>query len=86
MNKKIIAIVGSFLVILVVITGNSIADTSSQGTNNGYSEPPSTSGDCIPDGGYDSPNGPNGDGSSGNGHDGPAPNSGDGVPDGPGWP
>ena len=81
MKKKIIATIVGSLVLLVIVTGNSIAN----GNDYGYEESAPNSGDCIPDGsGYDPPNGPNGDG-SGSGHNSPAPNSGDGVPDGSGW-
>jgi len=81
MKKKIIAILAGSLVLLVIMTGNSMAN----GNANGYEESAPNSGDCIPDGsGYKPPNGPNGDG-SGSGHNSPAPNSGDGVPDGSGW-
>ena len=69
-----ITILVSLLVVSVIIAGNSIA-----GGDNGFTEPPETSGDGEPDGSgiYES-NGLNFG-------PGPAPNSGDGIPDGPGW-
>ena len=78
MIGKIITILVSLLVISVIIASTSIADD-----DNGFAEPPSSSGDGIPDGSiyhenYDENNCPN----QGIG---PAPNSGDGIPDGPGW-
>jgi len=81
MKGKKIAILVSSLVILVILTSNSMASEE-----NGNEAPAPNSGDGIPDGsGFDSPNGPNGVDNSENGNDGPAPNSGDGIPDGPGW-
>ncbi len=72
MKGKIITILVSFLVLVVILTGISIADE-----NSGKSTP--YSGDVEPDrSGFDESNGSNlGPG--------PAPNSHDGIPDGPGW-
>jgi hypothetical protein len=72
MKGKIITILVSFLVLVVILTGISIADGN-------FGDPAPNSGDGISDGsGFDEPNGP----SQGPG---PAPNSGLGISDGPGW-
>ena len=84
MKRKIITILMSFLLVLVVLTGISIADENDrapEGEYYGEDGPAPNAGDGIPDGsGFDheDPIGPD------NGP-GPAPSSGDGDSDGPGW-
>jgi hypothetical protein len=71
MKGKIIAILMSLLVIVVILTGSSMAGETKYG-------PAPNSGDGVPDGsGFLNPKPSQGRG--------PAPNSGDGIPDGPGW-
>ena len=72
MKGKIIAILVSLLVLVVILTGISIADE-----NSGESTP------CFGDG---EPDGSEfGESSGSNFGPGPAPNYHDGIPDGPGW-